>query len=155
METYSALFRIRRGVREWNIVSPILIALVLLLLLQGYVLLVQDEVAHALLQTSFERESVLMQFSEEGNWLSASASGESVDGNQSAIADGAITITFGQDSVIGLRGRSLTQRPSFAAMEQPTAVRWTCKTPPPLSGIVTLGEDRTTVSDFFLGLICR
>ncbi|HEY2627743.1 MAG TPA: pilin [Usitatibacter sp.] len=71
------------------------------------------------------------------------------------VANGAITLTFGNNASKALDGMTLTMRPAVVADERSVPIAWLCHGVGVPKGMTVLGEDLTNIPDKWLPVECR
>ena len=72
-----------------------------------------------------------------------------------AIANGAVTITFGNNANKIIEGKRLTIRPGFVPGERAVPIAWLCHAAKVPKGMEVQGRDETELTDNNLPLECR
>lgn len=72
-----------------------------------------------------------------------------------AVADGAVTITFGNSSNSSIHGKKLTLRPAIVADAPQVPISWVCNNSPLPTGMTFRGKNETDLPDKWLPLECR
>lgn len=71
------------------------------------------------------------------------------------VADGAITLTFGNNAGGGLAGRKLTLRPAAVPKEPVVPLAWLCHEVPVPNGMERVGRNETDIPSPWLPVECR
>ncbi len=62
-----------------------------------------------------------------------------------AVADGAVTMTFGNSAYVSIKGKQLTWRPAVVVDAPTVPIAWVCGGKKPPEGMTALGRDETTL----------
>ena len=71
------------------------------------------------------------------------------------VADGAVTLTFGNNASKALEGKHLTLRPAVVAGEPMVPIAWVCHGAPPPKGMEVRGRNETNIEMKNLPVECR
>ena len=71
------------------------------------------------------------------------------------VADGAITLTYGNNASKALEGKHLTLRPAVVAGEPMVPIAWVCHGAPPPKGMEVRGKNETDIPLSNLPVECR
>lgn len=71
------------------------------------------------------------------------------------VAEGAITLTFGNNAASALQGKRVTVRPAVVADQPVVPIAWLCHALPVPKGMEVRGKDETDIPPAFLPVECR
>ncbi|MBL8510007.1 MAG: pilin [Betaproteobacteria bacterium] len=71
------------------------------------------------------------------------------------VIDGAITLTFGNNSHKQIAGKQLTLRPAIVADSPQVPIAWVCAARAVPNGMAAIGQDRTSIPVGWLPFNCR
>jgi len=71
------------------------------------------------------------------------------------VADGAITLTFGNNATKLLEGKRVTIRPAVVADQPQVPIAWVCHDVAVPNGMEIRGNDETDIQPSFLPIECR
>lgn len=142
--------------RLW--VNLILVLVISVPVYGGYTRIVQSRLGFAEHSTTIHKREVMIYFSTFGKWP--------VDGGQmqrpvsqdqtgeTRTEHGAVTFRFADTGMPGLKGKSLTFRPSTVAAEPPSVVVWQCGDSTRWPRFAPQGKDHTDISSNYLVYQC-
>ena len=71
------------------------------------------------------------------------------------MAEGAVTLTFGNNAASALQGKRVTVRPAVVADQPVVPIAWLCHAVPVPKGMEVRGKDETDIPPAFLPVECR
>jgi type IV pilus assembly protein PilA len=124
---------------------------------------VRAQVAEGMALTEFAREAVQQSWRRTSRMPADNAAAglppaEQIVGNYVSrvdVADGAISITYGQRSNHFLAGKRLTLRPAVVEAYSAVPIAWVCGLAPTPEQMKAKGSNRTNLPAHFLPIDCR
>lgn len=124
---------------------------------------IKKQVKEGLSLAEVATKAVQGYYAGSGEWpadnkVAGAPAKEKIVGNlvtEAAIANGAVTITFGNNANKNLEGKRVTLRPAFVPGERAVPVAWLCHAAKLPRGMEVQGRDDTDITDNYLPLECR